>query len=379
MIKQYRLRDYNFRLVIFLIGLTFTGVLLVGSAEPALRNKQFFGMMGVILGLIAMVIVSLMDFSWILNFYWILYGCNIILLLSVWIFGTESNGASRWLRIGGFQFQPTELSKILIVMFFARFFMEHEENLNTLRTLVQTAILAAIPLMLIFSQPDLKNTITVVILICIMLYLAGLSYKIIGGAILIIVPLVVVFLFIVVQPNQKLIKDYQRDRIMTFLHSEEEEYSDDVIQQNNSVMAIGSGQLTGKGLNNNEVASANKGNFVSESQTDFIFSVAGEELGFIGSAAILIVLFLIICECIRTGWKAKDLSGKLICCGVASIIAVQGFINICVATGIAPNTGTPLPFVSYGLSSMVSLYTGMGLVLNVGLQKNRDYREVGKL
>ena len=104
-----------------------------------------------------------MDFSWILNFYWILYGCNIILLLSVWIFGTESNGASRWLRIGGFQFQPTELSKILIVMFFARFFMEHEENLNTLRTLVQTAILAAIPLMLIFSQPDLKNTITVVI------------------------------------------------------------------------------------------------------------------------------------------------------------------------------------------------------------------------
>lgn len=376
MIKQYRLRDYNFRLVIFLIGLTFTGVLLVGSAEPALRNKQFFGMM---LGAAIMLIVSLMDFSWILNFYWILYGCNIILLLSVWIFGTESNGASRWLRIGGFQFQPTELSKILIVMFFARFFMEHEENLNTLRTLVQTAILAAIPLMLIFSQPDLKNTITVVILICIMLYLAGLSYKIIGGAILIIIPLVVVFLFIVVQPNQKLIKDYQRDRIMTFLHSEEEEYSDDVIQQNNSVMAIGSGQLTGKGLNNNEVASANKGNFVSESQTDFIFSVAGEELGFIGSAAILIVLFLIICECIRTGWKAKDLSGKLICCGVASIIAVQGFINICVATGIAPNTGTPLPFVSYGLSSMVSLYTGMGLVLNVGLQKNRDYREVGKL
>lgn len=376
MIKQYRLRDYNFRLVIFLIGLTFTGVLLVGSAEPALRNKQFFGMM---LGVAIMLIVSLMDFSWILNFYWVLYGCNIILLLSVWIFGTESNGASRWLRIGGFQFQPTELSKILIVMFFARFFMEHEENLNTLRTLVQTAILAAIPLMLIFSQPDLKNTITVVILICIMLYLAGLSYKIIGGAILIIVPLVVVFLFIVVQPNQKLIKDYQRDRIMTFLHSEEEEYSDDVIQQNNSVMAIGSGQLTGKGLNNNEVASANKGNFVSESQTDFIFSVAGEELGFIGSATILIVLFLIICECIRTGWKAKDLSGKLICCGVASIIAVQGFINICVATGIAPNTGTPLPFVSYGLSSMVSLYTGMGLVLNVGLQKNRDYREVGKL
>ena len=136
----------------------------------------------------------------------------------------------------------------------------------------------------------------------------------------------VVFLFIVVQPNQKLIKDYQRDRIMTFLHSEEEEYSDDVIQQNNSVMAIGSGQLTGKGLNNNEVASANKGNFVSESQTDLgIFSVAGEGLGSIGSAAILIVLFLIICECIRNrNGNRKDLSGKLICCGVASDYCSSG-------------------------------------------------------
>lgn len=375
MIRQYKLRDYNFKLVVFLIVLTFTGVLLVGSAEPTLQNKQFAGM---ILGLTLMAIVSLMDFSWILNFYWIMYIFNVLLLLSVWIFGSESNGASRWLKIGGFGFQPTELSKIIIILFFSRFLMEHEEDLNTFRTLCQTIVLAVIPLILIFGQPDLKNTITVAILVCILLYIAGLSYKIIGGTLLIIIPLIIVFLFIVIQPDQKLIKDYQRDRIMTFLHSDEEEYSDDVIQQNNSVMAIGSGKLTGKGLNNNEVASANKGNFVAESQTDFIFSVAGEELGFLGSASILAVLFMIIYECIKTGWQAKDLSGKLICTGIASIIAVQGFINICVATGIAPNTGTPLPFVSHGLSSMISLYIGMGLVLNIGLQKNRNYREVKK-
>lgn len=143
-------------------------------------------------------------------------------------------------------------------------------------------------------------------------------------------------------------------------------------------MAIGSGKLTGKGLNNNEVATANKGNFVSESQTDFIFSVAGEELGFLGCTAIILLIFLIIYECMRTGRRAKDLSGSLICYGMASLIAVQSFINICVATGLGPNTGTPLPFVSYGLSSMVSLYIGMGLVLNVSLQKNRTYREVEK-
>lgn len=135
---------------------------------------------------------------------------------------------------------------------------------------------------------------------------------------------------------------------MTFLYPEEEEYSDDVLQQQNSIMAIGSGKLTGKGLNNNEVASANKGNFVSESQTDFIFSVAGEELGFLGCTALLLLIFLIIYECMRTGRRAKDLSGSLICYGMASVIAVQSFINICVATGLGPNTGTPLPLSATG-------------------------------
>ena len=302
MIRQYKLRDYNFRLIFALLVLTFLGVLLVGSAEPALRNRQLAGM---ILGVLAMVIVSLMDFSWILNFNWIMYAGNLALLLFVILFGKDANGAQRWINIAGIQFQPTELAKIVIILFFAKFFMDHEEDLNTLHTLVKSAILIALPLVLILIQPDLKNTITIAILFCILLYVAGLSYKIIGGALLIAVPLAVIFLFIVVQPDQKLIKSYQRDRIMAFLNSEDDEYSDAVLQQENSVTAIGSGQLTGKGLNNNEVASANKGNFVSENQTDFIFSVAGEELGFIGCTAILLLLLLIIFECIKTGIRAK--------------------------------------------------------------------------
>ena len=169
-----------------------------------------------------------------------------------------------------------------------------------------------------------------------------------------------------------ILEDYQKTRIMSFLYPEDAEYSDDIMQQQNSITAIGSGQLTGKGYNNNEVASATKGNFVSQVQTDFIFAVAGEELGFLGSSVIIVLLAVICLECVVSGIRAKDLSGKLICCGVATIVAFQSFINICVATGLMPNTGTPLPFVSYGLTSMVSLYIGMGLVLNVGLQ-NRNY------
>ena len=112
-------------------------------------------------------------------------------------------------------------------------------------------------------------------------------------------------------------------------------------------------------------------NYIIEPQTDFIYAVAGEELGFVGTIAIIILLLLIALECILIARKAKDLSGRLICCGMAALISFQGFINICVATGLMPNTGIPLPFVSYGLTSLVSLYIGMGFVLNVGLQPKK--------
>ena len=112
-------------------------------------------------------------------------------------------------------------------------------------------------------------------------------------------------------------------------------------------------------------------NYIIEPQTDFIFAVVGEELGFVGAFTILVLLFLIVIECILIGRKAKDLSGRLICCGMATLVGFQSFINLCVATGLMPNTGIPLPFVSYGLTSLVSLYIGMGFVLNVGLQPKK--------
>ena len=139
-------------------------------------------------------------------------------------------------------------------------------------------------------------------------------------------------------------------------------------------MAIGSGQLTGKGLDNNTTTSVKNGNFILEPQTDFIFAIIGEELGFVGGVIIIALLLLIVIQCILVGIRSQDLAGRIICCGVGGLIGIQSFINIGVATKILPNTGVPLPFVSYGLTSLVSLYIGIGLVLNVDYNRKIPVR-----
>lgn len=154
MIKQYKLRFYNFKLVILLTAISLFGVQLVASASPDLRNKQ---LLGVVMGLVLLVILSLMDYSWILNFQWIMYGFNLLMLIGVRLFGSEAGGASRWLDIGGFRFQPTELSKVIIILFFAKFFMDHEDDINTFRVLAESVLLLAVPLALIYAQPGYEK------------------------------------------------------------------------------------------------------------------------------------------------------------------------------------------------------------------------------
>lgn len=368
MFKQYQLKNYNFRLVIYVTALTMIGVAVVGSAQNSLQNKQ---LLGLFLGLFVMTVVSLFDYTFILRFYWLIYLFMVALLVMVPLFGDRAGGATRWIEFGSFRFQPSEVAKIMIILFFSCFLSKYNEKINTFKIIMLAGILIFIPWFLIYDQPDLSTSIVVALIFLSILFLAGLSYKIIGMALLVCIPTFIVFIVLIMQPGQKLLDDYQYKRIMAWLQPGK--YATDAYQQQNSIMAIGSGQIWGKGLNNDTVFSVKNGNFIPEPQTDFIFSVVGEELGFVGAAAILILLLLIVLECIMIGKKAKDLAGKLICGGIASLISFQAFINICVVTGLMPNTGLPLPFISYGLTSMVSLFIGIGLVLNVGLQP-RKYR-----
>jgi len=317
--------------------------------------------------------MSLVDYDFILHFHWVYYIAVILLLASVLLFGEKSGGATRWIDVG-IRFQPSELAKILLVLFFAWFLMMHEEDINEPKTIIITMLLAAIPLLLIEKEPDLSTTIVTLMIICVMMFVVGLSYKLVGTVIGITIPSITILLILIMQEGQTILDEYQGLRILAWLKPEE--YPSSSYQQQNSIMAIGSGQLFGKGLYNDAFDSVKNGNYISEPHTDFIFAVAGEELGFIGSVLIIALLFFITFEILMIAKRAKDISGRLICTGIATLIGFQSFVNICVVTGLMPNTGLPLPFVSYGLTSLVTIYFGIGIVLNVGLQSQNSNRRL---
>lgn len=368
MLKQYKLRNYHFQLVISILVLNIIGILIIGSAKHSVQKMQI---LGCIIGMVAMVIVSLMDYSFILRFTWLYYiGIIVLLGLVMTGIGDSAGGAQRWIDFGGFRFQPSELAKIVLILFFARFFSKHAENLNTVKTIGLSFVLIGIPLLLIVKQPDTSTSIAIALIFISLLFIAGLSYKIVLTVLGICIPTGLIGITVILRMAQSS-GDYRFSRIMAWLYPQDPRWSDIAAQQQNSIMAIGSGQLWGKGLNNSAATSMKNANYIIEPQTDFIFAVAGEELGFIGTMVIVLLLLFIVIECILIARKAKDLAGRLICCGMAALIGFQSIFNIFVATGLMPNTGIPLPFVSYGLTSLLSLYLGMGFVLNVGLQPKK--------
>ena len=368
MFKRFRLRDYDFKLVIMVLALASIGVLAIGSAEASLQTKQLFG---VIAGAVLMIGLSFFNYSFYLKLNWLMYFANLGLLLLVLLTGEEGGGAQRWLKIGGLQFQPSETAKILLILFFAQYIMKYKEKLNTVRIIGSCIVLMLIPWALVYKQPDLSTSIVLIVIFCVIMFAGGISYKLILGVLLVVIPAVAIVISLALQPDNGILEDYQRNRILAFIYPEESA-SAEAYQQLNSVMAIGSGQLDGKGYMNNEITSVKNGNFISEAQTDFVFAVIGEEFGFKGCVVVIVLLFAIALECIAVARKAKDVAGRIIAASVGGQIAFQGFFNMGVATFILPNTGLPLPFVSYGLTSLMSLFIGIGVVLNIRLQAKRN-------
>ena len=364
MFENYNFRKYDFLLVLLCCAITSIGIVFIKSADESYVKHQ---QEGFVLGLVLMVIVSFISYSFVLKFYWLMYAVSIALLVAVKLFGDSGGGAQRWFEFGGIRFQPSEVVKILLILFYAAFIMKHKENINTVRMVLACVVLIVPPIILIFKQPDLSTTIMIVAIFAVVMFIGGISWKVIAGAVLVGVPSFVLVLRYLMRDDVHIIKDYHKGRILAWLYPDEYAITE-AYQTLNAMTAIGSGQLSGKGINNNVVASVKNGNFISAAHTDFIFAVIGEETGFVGCCVVIGLLFLISIICILIARNAKDVGGQIIAGGMAGLIGVQTFINIGVVTGLLPNTGLTLPFVSYGLTSLVSLFIGIGFVINVKLQ-----------
>lgn len=361
---DYNFRKFDFYLLLLTGAIGYMGVRFVGSADNSYMKRQ---QMGLILGLVLMIVLSFISYSFIIKFYWVIYAFSIFMLVLVRLYGDSGGGAARWFEFGGLRFQPSELCKILLILFYAQFIMKREDNLNTIRVIFLSIVLVLPIFVLIFKQPDLSTSIMVMVIFASVMFIGGLSLKVILGVVVAAVPSLIFAVSYVIRDDVTILDTYQKNRILAWLHPEQ--YANtEAYQTLNAITAIGSGQLSGKGLNNNVIASVKNGNFISEAQTDMIFAVIGEETGFIGGCLVLGLLLFIVIECIRIALSAKDLAGAIIAGGMGALIGFQTFINIGVVTGLLPNTGLPLPFVSYGLTSLVSLFIGMGFVMNVRLQ-----------
>ena len=372
MIFNYNFKNYNFRLLLYVLALNVIGILVINSASGQDEGMVMKQMMGIALGLAMALVISLIPYQKLFAYSWGIYGGCIAILLAVLVFGRNVNGATRWIEIAGIQFQPSEFVKHGLIVFGAWFLDKNVESLNSVKTLALIAAVFAVPVVLILEEPNLSTTLVIMFVLACMIFVAGLSYRWILGALAVVTPVLGLLIYLArftdVLTRIPFLRGYQVTRVLAWLNPDE--YASTGYQQANSIMAIGSGMLHGKGLNNNTLASVKNGNFLAEAQTDFIFAVIGEELGFIGCMVVIGLFAVLVFECLWTGHRAKDLPGKLIGCGVAALLSFQTFTNIDVATGIFPNTGIPLPFISYGVSSLVSMYIGLGVLLNVGLQRN---------
>ena len=348
--KKYDFKDFSFSLLAAALLLCLISVYCLFRSDGAGMAKR--QLIGVVLGLIVAIVGALIDYHLICKFAIMYYLIGIILLVLVRFtsFGIDyDTGAYRWLAIGSVVIQPSELVKIILIIVLAVLFSKVKNKLNKWSIFALTVVIMMLPTSLILIQTDLSSSMVCMFIFAIMIFMAGLSLKIIGITLAVSVPVCAGLFWYVIQPGQKLLTNKQQLRILGFLNPEEYALTERY-QQINSVNAIAAGKVLGKTLG-------------------FVFSVLAEELGFLGCVLVIVLFAFIVFKCVLIARRTADFTGKMIAIGVSAMLAFQSFVNIGVATALLPNTGLPLPFLSYGLSSLLSNFLAIAMVLNVGLQK----------
>jgi rod shape determining protein RodA len=353
---------FDWVLLAFILCVCAMGILNIYSTGFSAAEGQtpFYlkQMQWVVLGLVFMMFIFFVDYRVIVEYAYIIYGVAVALLVLVFIIGSSSHGAQRWIGGSFFAIQPSELMKVVIIITLARYFDDHKSNeAYKLKELSIPFLIVAVPFVLILKQPDLGTALILIVVFVSIVFFMGVDKKSLifaSASGLVLIPTAWHFL-----------KDYQRERLITFLNPERDPLGSGyhIIQ---SKIAIGSGEIFGKGFLS---GSQTQLKFLPEQQTDFVFSVFAEEWGFIGSVVLLAVFTLIIFWGLKIALQARDLLGTIIALGVTALISWEVFINIGMVLGILPVVGIPLPFFSYGGSAMLSLMAAMGFLINVSARR----------
>ncbi|MDR1066606.1 MAG: FtsW/RodA/SpoVE family cell cycle protein [Clostridiales bacterium] len=373
-----RLKDFDFSLLAAVILLSVFGIIVISSAtRPDMTDESAKQQIWFAFGLVLSLVVSFIDYHFVCKFYIAAYLACLTLLLAVLLYNRviSEDVVARWFYIGPINIQPSEFAKIFMTVFLAGAISRNENALKSPLPLTAILMSIAAPTLLILVQPSLSASSVLLFLSLSILFAGGLRFKYISLGALIVAPIGAALYFDMTRPEPLLLKTglfsgYQIERLQTFLNPDLD--SDKMYQTLNSIAAIASGQISGKGLYNGVVTQTGR---LPYAQTDFIFSVIGEEFGFIGCAATLAVTLFVILKCLLTAQRAADMEGKLIASGVASMFAFQAFVNVGVATSLLPNTGMPFPFVSYGGSSLWINMIAVGLVINIGMTKPKSMFE----
>lgn len=376
---DYDLKKYDYRMILYILILNLYGIMVIKSASnsPDYRSPQVVRqILGSMAGFSLCVFLSFIDYRIIVSRARYLYYICIALLAGVLIYGTASgHGAVRWIQVPVLgQVQPSEFVKVGVVIYLAAYLQKAKDMINMPHVVLYTFMIYAVPTMLILLQPNLSTAVIMTVITSCIVFASPISFKWIMGVLGAVIPLAGAFIYLFrsgLYDRIPFLQGYQAERILTFLNPSENTQT--FYQQMYSIMAIGSGQMNGKGLSTESILSVKNGSFLAEQDNDFIFAVLGEEMGFRGSLFAIIIFLLIILECLIIASKARNLSGRLIAVGMMAWIGFQTYTNIAVATGIFPNTGITLPFFSRGISSLISIYIGLGIVLNIALQRRPKY------
>jgi len=380
------LKSFDYLLALTVIGVSAFGVAMVYASSnhegmPMLQHAQFGGLwrqqrVFVITGSILMLLFACIDYRIMTRFYLFIYGFMMVLLIAVMLVGADDGtGTARWLAIpapvfGPISLQPSEFAKIFMILFLSKFLDVKNDDFNRILWLILVLITIAVPVLLVFEQPSLSAAFVVLFVSLVILFTAGLKLRYIIIGTLVITPILVLIWFDLQREYpiimSALLRDYQLRRIQSMLAADPDPNA--VFQLEGSLRAIAAGGLTGQGFLNNNI-------YLIVAHNDLIFSVVAEQFGFVGGAVLIGVMLFMVVKCMLIGLRAIDIQGRLIAVGVAGLILFESFVHVGVVTGLLPTTGMPFPFLSYGGSMIWVHMMAMGIVLNIGLKREKDELE----